>query len=309
MCILAIKPKGISVPSDDILKNMFKNNPDGAGISYNFKGKIVLKKGLMSVDDFINAVHLIPTNSTALIHCRITTSGGTNPHCTHPFRLCNDTKTMGRPKDCYKGYAVGHNGIFSFLDKKTRVGVNDTMVFIQNYLTPLEQVAQDNLLDSSLEPIINKLVSGSRVAILKDDGTYNKYGDGWEYADGIYYSNDTYLDYTSRYVGYYNGWDYDDDYYYAKDGWVYDKSGNCWSKGKSYTERLANLYSKYPDYAYAIDYHIDNGFDPSVIEVWIKKKMIDEYGQFYDEYRDIEIKDEEYEEVLEGQTKIEDVNE
>ena len=218
---------------------------------------------------------------------------------------------MGKTKGVFNGYAVGHNGIFSFLDSKTRVGVNDTMIFIQNYLTPLEQVSKDNLLDSSLEPIINKLVSGSRLAILKDDGTYNKYGDGWEYADGIYYSNDTYLDYISRYFdcGKYN-YDYDDDYYYGGDGWVYDKTSKIWSKPKTYEERLASLYSKYPDYACAIDYHIDNGFDPSVIEVWIKKKMIDEYGDFYDAYKDVEVKDnEENEEVIEGQAKIEDVNE
>jgi hypothetical protein len=307
MCILAVKPRGIAIPSDETLRQMFRHNSDGAGISYNLNGKIILKKGLMSVDQFIKAVHSIPTTSTALIHCRITTSGGTNEHCTHPFRLCDDTKVMGRIKDCFNGYAVGHNGIFSFLDTKTRVGVNDTMIFIQNYLNPLSSVAKDNLLDDSLEPIINKLVTGSRLAILKDDGTYKKYGDGWKYSDGIYYSNDTYMDYTGKYDCNSHWWE-DDEYYYTSDGWRYDKSENRWfeSSKKSVEKQIIDLYNKYPDYACAIDYHLDNGFEPSVIKSWIERKMIDFYGDFYNDGK-VEPVETNVEEVIDGQVKVDDL--
>ena len=87
MCILIIKPNGVMTPSESTLKTCFERNPDGAGFSYNKNGKIILKKGFMTFDSFKKAVEKIPITSSALIHCRITTSGGTKPELTHPYPL------------------------------------------------------------------------------------------------------------------------------------------------------------------------------------------------------------------------------
>jgi hypothetical protein len=52
MCIIVYKPKGIELPKEDILKNCFDNNADGAGYMYAHKGKVLIHKGFMDWEDF-----------------------------------------------------------------------------------------------------------------------------------------------------------------------------------------------------------------------------------------------------------------
>lgn len=205
MCTLAVKPKGVATPKTEYLINMFKNNPNGAGVAWACGGKISVIKGLMTEADFLKACEKIPVDAVALIHCRITTSGGTCKELTHPFRLCADIKEMRKTKAIYEsGCVVGHNGIFS--EFKTKDLNNDTTQFIITYLNNLQSVAERggvSILCEEYKPIINQLVNGSRLAILNTEGGCCIYGSGWQTCEGVYYSNGNFKPYEPIY---YNGY-------------------------------------------------------------------------------------------------------
>ena len=300
MCILIVKPKGKMCPSKEILEECFDRNPDGAGFSYNKNGVIVLRKGFMTFEDFFEATKKIPTESTALIHCRIGTSGGNTAGLTHPYPLCNDYKKMQkvaqilRPTENKKAYAVAHNGIFSELE--LRKDVNDTCIFIANILNPLKELSHD-ILDSQLDSVINRCVDTSKIAILDNEGNCTRYGSGWIEDCGIYYSNSTYKPFTSYYNSHYDwrNYDYDcadiiydDDCYYKynpkKDDYerkeysckeINDaiKKYGSWNnyinllKQKEEND-LEDLKMEYPEYAEDIDFYASQGMTAFQIRQW-----------------------------------------
>lgn len=293
MCILIIKPKGIMTPSEETLKTCFEHNPDGAGFSYNKNGKIILKKGFMTFEEFNKAVKRIPVNSSALIHCRITTSGGTKKGLTHPYPLDNDYKNMMKTSNVLepvydnKSYAVAHNGIFSGLGHHELV--NDTCEFIANFLKPLQDISGD-ILDDKLDPVINRLVDTSRLAILDSQGNWKKYGNGWIEVDGIFYSNSTYKSYKTTMV-----WDdYDDDYgSWSKSPLLYtnSKGQKCtyyeWKKDieevyGSYNEyleeleyqRFQDLIDEYPEYREDIEAYMEMDYSSWQVKNWIEQDYL-----------------------------------
>lgn len=287
MCILAIKPSGVMNPSDTTLKEMFNRNPDGAGICYNAGGKIKIIKGLMNVEAFIKAVHSIPVDATALIHARISTGGGVCPELTHPYPLTNKyeelTATTLTIKD---GFAVGHNGIFSGFTNSQ--GYNDTVQFIGSVLKPLNDMAKGcgkTILDKQLDTVINRLVTGSRLAIMDGDGNYQKYGSGWTEDNGVWYSNSSYKPYTYTYsynsaynkYGYY---DYDD-----YKGLSWNNKEKCWEKDTKSATKEVKSKDKYPDSimslcgkhsakAAAIKSLYDIGYTLNTIETWLDNEWI-----------------------------------
>lgn len=239
MCIIAVKPKGVALPSTEILKRMFYKNPDGAGIAYAVDGVITINKGLMKIEDYLKAVQKIPVNATAIIHTRISTSGGINKELTHPYKLSNDFKELRKTSiKTADGYAVAHNGVFS--EFGAVANANDTMQFITTYLHPLKELkkqAGGDILDDDIKPLINKLVNGSRLVILDTNGNYKLYGHYWYEDEGIYYSNEGYKQYN-HYNNYYGGsyWhDYNDE--------IDEEYYNWWDK---YTRKNKTATQKQP---------------------------------------------------------------
>lgn len=294
MCILIVKPKDKLCPSKEILEECFYRNPDGAGFSYNKNGVIVLRKGFMTFNEFYEATKKIPTSSTAIIHCRIGTSGGNTEGLTHPYPLCNDYKKMQKtsqiikPTENKKAYAVAHNGIFTELEKSDKV--NDTCIFIANILNPLNDIA-DDILDERLDSVISRCVDDSRIAILDNDGRCKMYGSGWIQDCGIYYSNSSYKPFISTFksgygCGYnYSFKDYDKDVIYDEDAYYefdenlcdyvkkpYDtkfisdkiKKYGSWTNYLNYIsqveeDELEDLKLEYPEFAEDIDYYATQG--------------------------------------------------
>ena len=205
MCIIAVKPKGVEPPSKEILKTMFERNSDGAGVAYNQNNKLYIVKGLMTKDDFIQICESIPKESAVIYHARIQTSGGICKELTHPFPITNDIKKQRKTfLKIDKGEAIAHNGIFSEFEKKELN--NDTTQFISNYLYSLKKMKDkigESVLDDDLELIINKLCGCSnKIAIINEKGQIRRYGSGWIYDNGIYYSNHTYERYQSFFSDY-----------------------------------------------------------------------------------------------------------
>ncbi len=75
MCIIAIQPMGVKI-KENILKNCWDSNNDGAGIMYVENGKIIVQREMHSFSDFMKLKrHADKQNSNIVMHFRIATSG------------------------------------------------------------------------------------------------------------------------------------------------------------------------------------------------------------------------------------------
>lgn len=197
MCIAIYSPKGTKVPCEEYLKTSFIHNDDGAGFAFNTDNRDVqIVKGLMTWDDFINTFRKYNKkynfkNRGVLIHFRITTHGGTNKECCHPFPLTSDIAAMRKPV-CHSKFAVIHNGIISLtstdawkLDK-----CSDTMVFISKYLSKIA-TNQGWFKNQTNWDLIYDLAD-SKIAVLNGKGQIMSTAGFTQDADGNWYSNSSY---------------------------------------------------------------------------------------------------------------------
>lgn len=93
------------------LKDAWASNPHGAGIVIPAPKPRVIK-GIMTLDNFIRALDLIPDDREITCHLRQTTHGATSPENTHPFPV--------------KGMWLMHNGILSGLGAHGENGASDS---------------------------------------------------------------------------------------------------------------------------------------------------------------------------------------
>ena len=118
MCIIVYKPAGKRLPSENILKNCFINNPDGAGIMIKTEKGIQIQKGYMYFKHLKNAITELEKqyNTKELeiaIHFRYATHGTINEGNCHPFPLSRKTKELTDKQGIFDS-AIMHNGIISF---------------------------------------------------------------------------------------------------------------------------------------------------------------------------------------------------
>ena len=209
MCIIAAKPRGIAMPDEKTLKNMWGNNPDGAGIMWSVgDGVVHIEKGYMKQKNFLAAIDDLDktvdlTDAAVVIHCRITTHGGTCAENTHPFPVSD---SVGRLKKlrltCPLG--VAHNGIISSVTP--RKNISDTMEYIASQLAPLYKAVPDFYKNPHLMEMISNAIS-SKMAFLSGKGEIYTIGSFLE-EDDILYSNYSYAysnSWRSAPYSYYDG--------------------------------------------------------------------------------------------------------
>lgn len=220
MCIIAAKPVGIDMPSDDIIANMWYGNSDGAGFMWAEKGLVHIRKGFMTYDDFLRALDDFRLSHdermTALVmHFRITTHGGTKPANCHPFPIADSVGLLSKlDTKCELG--VAHNGIINIEPRK---GISDTMEYIISQLAPLHRAVPEFYRDKNLVQMVRN-ATGSRLAFLNGRGEIYTIGDFIE-DKGIKYSNSSFKWSTRRDFawGRSNG---DVGYNYSAYGWADD---------------------------------------------------------------------------------------
>ena len=202
MCIAIIKERNIELPSDDILKNCWNNNPDGAGFAFAFNDKVIIKKGYMTFKSFIKALHKYNNKYNLkdcgmLLHFRIATHGAVDQSMTHPFPIIDDDGCL-KKTEFVSDYAVIHNGIISLTsyEASKNKGLSDTALFIKDYLTKIAQNKDWTKNQSNIE-LIEKLID-SKMAILEKNGDII-HTTGFTEDNGILYSNSSYLDSYQRY--------------------------------------------------------------------------------------------------------------
>ena len=202
MCIIAIKPAGVKMPTMATIENCWYNNSDGAGLMYAKDGNVHIEKGLMTLKDFKAALKrlekTIDTTSTPIVlHFRITTHGGTSAGNTHPFPVTEKLPLLQMTK-CKTPLGVAHNGIIDI--KPSRKDVSDTMEYIINQLAPLYQLKKDFYKEAAGKKLVYNAVK-SKMVFLDSAGRIETIGD-FITDEGMLYSN---ASYKARIL--YHNWD------------------------------------------------------------------------------------------------------
>jgi len=209
MCVISISLRGKKFPEAD-LRRMWDANPHGAGIAFlRSDGRVEVKKGFMSFDQFMEVYETVPEAMHAL-HFRLRSAGEILPQLTHPFRVDGiDTQKLK-----YNAKAVlFHNGtvsdwrtlyiaILSSFTKKERDKILSLQCVSDTYVVSL-------LVNRFGHNILRHLDGGKWLLFEKEPVFYGHWYDG---RDGFKYSNLTWKSVHSIYsnawrgIGGYGGW-------------------------------------------------------------------------------------------------------
>ena len=204
MCIIAAKARGVTMPDDQTIENMWYGNSDGAGFMYAENGKVYIRKGFMEYSQFRKALDELAathdmTQLPLVMHFRITTHGGTKPANCHPFPITDSIGVLSKLETkCRVG--VAHNGV---IDITPRKGISDTMEYIASQLAPLSRAVPEFYKNKHLIEMIYNATS-SRLAFLARDGSIYTVGDFIE-DGGMLYSNTSYR-YSRSWRDFNYGW-------------------------------------------------------------------------------------------------------
>lgn len=195
MCIIIYKPKNRKLPSDEIIKESWKNNNHGAGIMYRERKRIHIQKGYMTLDALQTVLNGLPDAKKLdlCIHMRVSTTGSIRQENTHPFPLSHTIADL-QSLDIVCDRAIAHNGILpdyaKFHDEST--DLSDTMYFSK---------ALSGVRDKYLSAMLNN--HDGRFVLMTGTDTHiiGMHKDG-----GLYFSNRTY----KPRIPYVSSVDYDD---------------------------------------------------------------------------------------------------
>ena len=206
MCIIIAKYKNGRLPKKDELKNSFEYNSDGAGFMYVNNGKVVIDKGYMTYENFIDRFDELCEkfnnfeDKSLVIHCRIGTSSSNTAKNTHPYPISH------KERDLHKKYVetelgVAHNGIIQeYTPNWKNPSTNDTQEFILKYLSPLYDNYKEFYKNKYLMNGIEDIIKSKLVFLDTDDKIYfvgkNKF---IEEDTGLFFSNDSYR-YSLKYL-------------------------------------------------------------------------------------------------------------
>lgn len=212
MCIAIGKPMGVDVPSESILSNCWRNNPDGAGFAFAIGGNVFIRKGYMTYDAFKSALDEVSNKYDLkklgmLFHFRIATHGARDGSMTHPFPLHTDEGAL-KKLDYTTDYAIIHNGIIDLTSYKANKsnGLSDTALFIQKYLSKL--ASNPGWFDNKENTELIYDMIDSKMAILSGTGEI-RFTEGFKEDNGVFYSNSSYDDnYVKRYIKSYHDYPY-----------------------------------------------------------------------------------------------------
>jgi len=200
MCIIAVKPEGISI-DDDIIWACWHNNPHGAGMMFRVKEGVQIVKGFMTLDslgDYINEYRKFLEENMVVFHFRIGTHGLNNTANTHPFPM-SSLEGERSASNLITPAAFVHNGIL--LNKGNKVD-SDTYELANN----LSFIPQDNRLK-----FLSKLGGPANKFAVMDKDRTTVIGD-FESEYGWHFSNYSYEVWTPQPVhpSCMDAWDDDD---------------------------------------------------------------------------------------------------
>lgn len=191
MCIICISEKGVRQPDKALLREMFLQNPDGAGFMWRGKdNKVHISKGYMTFSEFWRAVSAAEFTKADVVvyHFRISTQAGVQPSMTQPFPFTKDlvkTKAL----DCIADLGIAHNGIIRAFSDPTDREYSDTAHFTAEFLAEVIHGPKD-FSEKFLEELARH--TNSRFAFLDKSGRVFTAGNFIKDLGGLLFSNLSY---------------------------------------------------------------------------------------------------------------------
>lgn len=222
MCIAIVKPRAATFPTEEIFKECFDSNNDGAGFAV-ATGKVVhIRKGLMTIEDFLEAFkderskYEEPEKLGWFFHFRIGTHGSKDsPIHTHPFPITPDYDPMYE-LDIEAPLVGMHNGVLSFtggsdssssysyLDKEwdsesrsykkkadAKPQPSDSQEYFAKIIHPLSQLNPKWMTAEAAHNLIDSTAGSNRLAFMNAQGGWLIHGNFIEH-EGCHYSNETF---------------------------------------------------------------------------------------------------------------------
>lgn len=189
MCVIAVKPIGVEMPSETKMRQMFEANSDGAGFMFVRNGKVIIRKGFMKFKHFRKAVEqeTLTNDDLVVMHFRIATAGSVSRGNCHPFPVTDNIRHL-KSERIETDLAIAHNGILSYAaDKKN--DLSDTMTFVREILA--DPFIRSNIFESAIFSLIEQAIGSNKIVIVGADKKFSLLGFWQEDTDkdGIFYSN------------------------------------------------------------------------------------------------------------------------
>jgi hypothetical protein len=197
MCIAIYSGPGVPMPTKEVLKRCYRNNPDGAGFAYLTPDDTwVIRKGLQTWGAFWKAYESMEFEKghTVALHFRVGTAGHINEDgtcysgCTHPFPITENTEDL-MELAIESENIIMHNGVVG----KGNGWLSDTQEAILDYAEPLLPYIENPKILDILTEVLDAGPTGSRWFVATKDQVH-LLGKWIEDKDTkIQYSNDGYL--------------------------------------------------------------------------------------------------------------------
>ena len=195
MCVINLSKANQPIPTKDQFKRMWDRNPDGAGIILDLgNGQVMYKKGLMTFNEFMDAVDEIQSEhnlveSACAFHFRIKTSGKVDAPTTHPFLLSPRYQDLRKLE--YRGNmpVMMHNGTIPKFGGWLDALSSDTQDFAATIgYTMLRKNKRGKKPSKTMLKAAEATIGASRVVVFYGDNDPVAIGD-WKESEGLCVSN------------------------------------------------------------------------------------------------------------------------
>jgi glutamine phosphoribosylpyrophosphate amidotransferase len=199
MCIIISKPAGVEFPNILTLRNCWNRNPHGAGYAVAYKGRVSIRKGFMTWDEFVESIDFDGlAGYSCVFHFRFATRGSQSAGNCHPFPVNGNL----RRESARTEVAIAHNGTIKNVEI-TKDDYSDTMSYIEQTIRPFWSRCKKKeskymySIKQNREILLKE--TGGKWAFLFADGKIVNVGKGIT-ENGIWYSNAGFRDVVRRMV-------------------------------------------------------------------------------------------------------------
>lgn len=180
MCVIVLKPRSIELPTKELLRQCWNDNPDGAGFSVTRKGETTtyVEKGFLTFKHFYKYLgsYVKSTDDLVVMHFRWATHGYRSAGQTHPFPVSKYRNALERLKYS-SDVVVFHNGVIRMKNQPKHW--SDTMYYVGGVMAHMDKLDYQKIISQT---------KGNRLCIV-ENGTPHLTGDGWQEENGVWYSN------------------------------------------------------------------------------------------------------------------------
>lgn len=184
MCVAVFKPKNAIIDRDR-LQACFENNSDGAGFMYTDGGRLHVRKGFFTFDEFM-AAYEPHQRKKVVLHFRIRTHGATNAENCHPYQIDGNM-------------AFVHNGVIGKVDDSSDKTKSDTWHFNEQFIKPMHQMSHKFIRNQAIYNLVKEYIGYSKLVFMSNRGDVTIVNERMgEWADGVWYSNGSYRPWGRR---------------------------------------------------------------------------------------------------------------